>query len=180
MFTLYIDADSCPKNLRVILLRCITKNNYRAFFVSDRPLKDVQIARQEHTASLRKQAKEEGIEDPLTLRSCHSEIESIIVEPGMDSADDWIVENAQLPCLAITHDIPLAARLVERDIPVIDDRGGIYNKENMAHRLSVRNVMTEFREMGIFSQKNKPMGPKEVKAFSDSLNSLLHILTVKQ
>ncbi|AEV30999.1 hypothetical protein SpiGrapes_3255 [Sphaerochaeta pleomorpha str. Grapes] len=180
MFTLYIDADSCPKNLRVILLRCITKNGYRAFFVSDRPLKDVQLAKQEQTALLRKKAKQEGVTDALVLRSIQSEIESVVVDSGMDSADDWIVENAELPCLAITHDIPLAARLVERDIPVIDDRGGIYNKENMANRLSVRNVMTEFREMGIFSQKNKPMGPKEVKAFSDSLNSLLHILTVKQ
>lgn len=180
MFTLYVDADSCPKNLRVILLRCIAKNGYRAFFVSDRPLKDVQLAKQEQTALLRKQARLEGVTDALALRSIKSEIESIVVEPGMDSADDWIVENAELPCLAITHDIPLAARLVERDIPVIDDRGGIYNKENMANRLSVRNVMTEFREMGIFSQKNKPMGPREVKAFSDSLNSVLHILTVKQ
>ncbi|WP_320130338.1 DUF188 domain-containing protein [uncultured Sphaerochaeta sp.] len=156
------------------------KNNYRALFVSDRPLKDVQLAKQEHTSQLRKQAKAEGVSDVLALRSLQSKIESIVVASGMDSADNWIVENAELPCLAVTHDIPLAARLVAKDIPVIDDRGGIYDKQNMANRLSVRNMMTEFREMGVFSQKNKPMGPREVKAFSDALNSMLHILTVKQ
>jgi len=50
----------------------------------------------------------------------------------------------------------------------------------MAQRLSIRNAMKEFREMGIFSEKHKPMGPKETKAFSDALNSMLHKLTVKQ
>ncbi|MDD3903045.1 MAG: DUF188 domain-containing protein [Sphaerochaeta sp.] len=174
MFTLYIDADSCPKNLRVILLRCIMKNNYAAFFVADRPLKDVQRAYEEHTAQLRKQA---GSAD---VREIKSSIQNVVVKADMDSADDWIVEHAELPCLAITHDIPLAARLVEKDIPVIDDRGGVYSKENMAQRLSIRNAMKEFREMGIFSEKNRPLGPKETKAFSDALNSMLHKLTLKQ
>ncbi|MBI9095547.1 MAG: DUF188 domain-containing protein [Sphaerochaeta sp.] len=177
MFTLYIDADSCPKNLRTILLRCIVKNDYAAFFVADRPLKDVQTAYEQHTAKLRSEAGQQGITD---VRSITSKIENIVVEADMDSADNWIVDNATLPCLAVTHDIPLAARLVEKDIPTIDDRGGVFTKESMAQRLSIRNAMKEFREMGIFSEKHKPMGPKETKAFSDALNTMLHRLTVKQ
>ncbi|MGB4407384.1 MAG: DUF188 domain-containing protein [Sphaerochaeta sp.] len=177
MFTLYIDADSCPKNLRTILLRCIVKNDYAAFFVADRPLKDVQTAYEQHTAKLRSEAGQRGIGD---LRSITSKIENIVVDSDMDSADNWIVDNATLPCLVVTHDIPLAARLVEKDIPTIDDRGGVFTKESMAQRLSIRNAMKEFREMGIFNEKHKPMGPKETKAFSDSLNTMLHKLTVKQ
>ncbi|HKL59602.1 MAG TPA: DUF188 domain-containing protein [Sphaerochaeta sp.] len=177
MFTLYIDADSCPKNLRTILLRCIVKNDYAAFFVADRPLKDVQTAYEQHTAKLRKEAQQQGIED---VRSITSKIENVVVEADMDSADNWIVDNAKLPCLAVTHDIPLAARLVEKEIPTIDDRGGVFTPESMAQRLSIRNAMKEFREMGIFSEKHKPMGPKETKAFSDALNTMLHKLTVKQ
>ncbi|MDT4763145.1 DUF188 domain-containing protein [Sphaerochaeta sp. PS] len=177
MFTLYVDADSCPKNLRTILLRCIVKNNYAAFFVADRPLKDVQTAYEEHTVQLRKQAEQNGVED---VRSVKSQIVSVVVEADMDSADNWIVEHATPPCLAITHDIPLAARLIEKGIPVIDDRGGVFTPENMAQRLSIRNAMKEFREMGIFSEKHKSMGPKETKAFSDTLNAMLHKLTVKQ
>ncbi len=177
MFTLYIDADSCPKNLRTILLRRIIKHDYAAFFVADRPLKDVQTAYEQHTAKLRKEAEERGIED---VRPITSKIENIVVAADMDSADNWIVENAKPPCLAVTHDIPLAARLVERDIPTIDDRGGVFTKEDMAQRLSIRNAMKEFREMGIFSEKHKPMGPKETKAFSDALDSMLHKLVVKR
>jgi uncharacterized protein YaiI (UPF0178 family) len=180
MFELYVDADSCPKTLRTILLRRIMKEDVPAFFVSDRPLKDVLQARQEHTAMLRSEAKKQGISDPKELRAVRSRIEGIVVPPGPDSADNWIVEHAKAPSLAVTHDIPLAARLVENGISVIDDRGGIYDRENMAYRLSVRNMMTEFREMGVFAQKNRPMGPKEVKAFSDSFDSMFHVLAVKR
>lgn len=97
----------------------------------------------------------------------------VIVKPGMDSADDWIVENASLPALAITHDIPLASRLVEKGLIVLDDRGKTYTRENMAQRLSVRNAMTEFREMGLFAEKHERMGNKQIKAFSDAFDSLL-------
>lgn len=177
MFTLYVDADSCPKNLRTILLRRIMKDSLAAFFVADRPLKDVQLAYEQHTASLRSEAKKQGIEE---VRSITSSIVNIVVPPNTDSADDWIVEHAAPPCLAITHDIPLAARLVEKGIPTIDDRGGIFTPEEMAERLSMRNAMKEFREMGIFSEKHKPMGPKETKAFSDTLDTMLHKLVMKQ
>lgn len=173
MLKLYVDADSCPKNLRQVVLRAIMRKNLISFFVADRPLKDIEIAYQQHTSELRKAAKEAGEIDEMTLRAIKSPISMIIVKPGMDSADDWIVENASLPALAITHDIPLASRLVEKGLIVLDDRGKTYTRENMAQRLSVRNAMTEFREMGLFAEKHERMGNKQIKAFSDAFDSLL-------
>lgn len=173
MVKLYVDADSCPKNLRQIVLKAIMRHNLVSFFVADRPLKDIEIAYQEHTSLLRKAAKEAGETDAKVLRSIKSTITMVIVQPGMDSADDWIVEQAVAPAMAITHDIPLASRLVEKGLTVLDDRGKTYTRENMAERLSVRNAMTEFREMGLFAEKHERMGNKQIKAFSDAFDTLL-------
>ncbi|NLE15361.1 MAG: hypothetical protein GX626_05765 [Spirochaetales bacterium] len=173
MLKLYVDADSCPKNLRQVVLRAIQKKNLVSFFVADRPLKDIEIAYQEHTTELRKAAKAAGESDEMALRAMKSPISMVIVKPGMDSADNWIVENATPPAIAITHDIPLASRLVEKGLTVLDDRGKTYTRENMAQRLSVRNAMTEFREMGLFAEKHERMGNKQIKAFSDAFDSLL-------
>ncbi|NCC63989.1 MAG: hypothetical protein EOM15_04975, partial [Spirochaetia bacterium] len=123
MLKLYVDADSCPKNLRQIILKAVIRNNLETYFVADRTLKDVQLAYQQHTRELRVSAKQKGLNDEAILREIKSKISSVVVEPGADSADDWIVEHAQLPALAITHDIPLASRLVERGLVVLDDRG---------------------------------------------------------
>lgn len=173
MVTLYIDADSCPKNLRTIILRAAAKHDLPAYFVADRPLKDVQQAYEEHTAALRKQAKADGVESDIELRSRMSSIKNIVVAKGQDSADDWIAEHAESPAIAITHDIPLASRLVEKGIPVLDERGKTFDRNNMGERLSIRNAMTEFREMGVFAEKHASMGAKQVKAFSDAFNTIL-------
>lgn len=173
MFKLYVDADSCPKNLRQIVLKAVMRHSIPSFFVADRVLKDVQAAYQAHTAELRNEArKEQGLGEDA-LRSIKSPITMVVVEAGMDSADDWIVEHSQLPCFAITHDVPLASRLVEKGMVVLDDRGKTLTGENMAQRLSLRNAMTEFREMGIFAEKHEPMNGKQIKAFSDAFDTLL-------
>ncbi len=173
MFTLYVDADSCPRNLRQIILKAVVLLNLSVYFVADRVLKDVEQAYQQHTNALRYEAKKQGLDNQSSLREIKSSINQVQVEKGDDSADDWIVDHAEPPAIAITHDIPLAGRLVEKGITVLDDRGNTYTKENMAERLSIRNTMTEFRELGIFSEQHSRMNGKQTKAFSDSFDALL-------
>ncbi len=179
MLRLFIDADSCPKPLRQIILKAVIRLGLEAYFVADRPLYDIQQAYQEHTTLLRRSAKEKGVEDPQAIRAITSPIKNIVVEAGMDSADNWIVEHAEPPAFAITHDIPLASRLVALGITVLDDRGKTYTEENMGQRLSIRNAMADLREMGVFVERNAPMTGKQVKAFSDAFDTLLQKL-VKQ
>ncbi|MDD3928499.1 MAG: DUF188 domain-containing protein [Sphaerochaeta sp.] len=173
MLKLYVDADSCPKNLRQIVLKAVMRHSIPTFFVADRVLKDVQTAYQAHTATLRSEAQKQQGLDERELRSLKSPITMVVVEAGMDSADDWIVQHSEMPCFAITHDVPLASRLVQKGMVVLDDRGKTLTGENMAQRLSLRNAMTEFREMGIFAEKHEPMNGKQVKAFSDAFDTLL-------
>lgn len=142
---IFVDADSCPKSIRTIIIRAAKRLKVEAVFVADRKLSDINGKY-------------------LHMR---------IVTKGDDSADDAIVIEAQKGDLAITHDIILAARLVEKEIMVLDDRGSVFTPENMNERLSVRNAMTQFREFGLFPEKQAPCGPKEVQAFANAFDTVL-------
>jgi len=151
---LYVDADACQRNLRVIILKAIVRRGVPALFAADRSLPDV--------ASV--------IQEAHTLKDGYPLVQMAIVPKGDDSADDCLVQNAHAGALAITRDIILAARLAELGLVVLDDRGGVYTKENVRERLSVRNMMTELRDYGIFSERTRPMGPREIQAFSNALD----------
>ncbi len=100
-------------------------------------------------------------------------ITAYIVEPGMDKADDMIVQIAQEGDLVITADIPLAKRLLQEDVFALDHRGTLYTKECIGQYLAMRNFMQELRESGIYSDGPKPFGKKDVHSFSNVLNIFL-------
>lgn len=170
-FTLYIDADSLPQSHRRILLRRIMKNNIRAVFAADRLLSDVTEAIAEHTAALRLPLRDTL--DKTELRKVKSTISMVVVESGANAADDYIAENITPPALCITHDIPLAARAVEKGAIALDDRGSILDSSNIAERLSVRNAMYILREGGAMPEKQKRMDQKNLEAFANSLDKVL-------
>ncbi len=176
MRKLYIDADSVPIQIRAIILRRVVKEELTTIFVADRPLRDVNTACQQHTALLRRAAKEEGEEDEARLRAIRSPIAMVVVAAGLDSADNWIVEHAESGSVAITHDIPLASRLAQQGLVVLDDRGGVYTSDNVGERLSMRNLMGQLREMGIYSEQHKRVDNRQVKAFSDAFDGVLNKL----
>ncbi|MFA6844785.1 MAG: DUF188 domain-containing protein [Sphaerochaetaceae bacterium] len=175
--SLFIDADSVPVSIRAVILRCIVRRGFDALFVADRPLRDVLQAKEEHTGLLRKAAKEGGLVDQDDLKAIKSGIEMVTVPTSADSADDYLVEHLVLPALAITHDVPLAARLVEKGAVVLDDRGGVFTRENIAPRLSERNINKQLREWGMENEKNMRMDNRQLKAFADALDRTLHGLT---
>ncbi len=137
--TIWIDADSCPRPIRAIIMKAAARLKIITVFVADRNLTDC----------------------------AGNFVRMQVVEPGMDSADSWIVEHVQKGDLSISRDIILASKLVEKGSTVIDDRGTIYTEENIAERLSVRNMMADFRESGIFSEKTKPMSPRDIQSFAN-------------
>ena len=94
----------------------------------------------------------------------------VVVEQKEGSADDKIVELADKGKIAITRDIPLANRLVALEVVVLDDRGSVFTEENIKERLSVRNLMTDLREAGLFIERTKPLGSKEIQLFSNALD----------
>lgn len=186
-FVMFIDADSVPQNLRSIILRAAVRTGAAAFFVSDRILKDVEEFISEDTHNKRVQAKSEAegmySDDELktVLKRVKSRISSVVVPVGANSADDYIAEKAALrvrsdpgaAVLCITHDIPLASRLLEAGCTVIDDRGGEYTEDTIKTRLMARSVNAELRSWGVFADVQKKRKQSDVKAFSDMLDKVI-------
>lgn len=168
-----VDADSLPKQIRAIVIKAAIKRNLDITFISDRYLKDIESAYNTHTALLRKSAKENGIIEKEELIKIKSMIEQIVVETGENSADDKLVDLSKEGDIAITHDIPLSDRLVEKGVLVLDDRGSIFTENNIKARLSLRNSMTELRSYGVNLEKNSSMRDKDIKAFADAFSSTL-------
>jgi uncharacterized protein YaiI (UPF0178 family) len=92
---------------------------------------------------------------------------------GEGAADDRIVELAEKGDLVITRDIPLASRLVEAAVPVIDDRGRLYTGENIRERLSLRDFMVDLAESGLGMERIPSYGKRELKAFADGVDRIL-------
>ena len=164
MARIYIDADSLPERHRSIVLRRIIGKAHSAWFVADRRLQDVERAIEED-----KRLRRAPFRDTLTreeARKIGSEIHMVVVDSGADSADDEIVRIAEVPALAITHDIPLAARLLDKGLAVIDDRGGRYDAGSIRERLSERGNNRIFREMGLFDQPSKRFDERTIQRFA--------------
>jgi uncharacterized protein YaiI (UPF0178 family) len=90
------------------------------------------------------------------------------------------MELARPGDLVITRDIPLARRLVDVSILVMDDRGQVYTAENIRERLSIRDFMVGLAENGLRSDRTAQYGKRELKAMADSLDRTLTRLVREQ
>jgi len=141
-----VDADSCPRAARNLVLRRAAKLKLRTIFAANRFIPgagDIEGAEME------------------------------ICPNRQNSADDRIVELAEKGDLVITRDIPLAKRLVEKEAAVFDDRGRVFTKENINELFSIRNFTVGLAQDGLEIQRTANYGKKELKKFADSLDRIL-------
>ena len=143
--TVWVDADACPRPLKELLIRASERRKLRVIFVAN------------HTVSL-----------PMSPL-----LGAIEVKRGEDVADTYIVEHAQGYDLVITQDVPLAARLVPNGVAVMNLRGFAYDANNIQERLSVRDMLTEARDLGIQTGGPPPFGDKQKQAFAQTFDKLI-------
>jgi uncharacterized protein YaiI (UPF0178 family) len=145
MMKILVDADSCPRDARELTLRTARRRGLKALFAANRPIP--------------------GIDG-----------EHIIMEicpPGENAADNRMVELAEPGDIAISRDVALAKRLLEKGATVIDDRGRVFTPDNINELLSLRDFMVGLAENGLGTERTANYGPKERKAFADSLDRQL-------
>lgn len=174
MFKVFVDADSIPIREKKIVLTRAIKEDLAVFFVADRDLPDVREAIKNHKDKLR--APFRGVLEKDEIRKIDSTIRMIIVESGENSADDRIVEMIEAGDLLISHDVPLSFRSIEKGAVALDDRGEIYTKENIRERMSQREYMMAFREMGINEEKQRRLKEGDYQKFANSFDFLLNRL----
>jgi uncharacterized protein YaiI (UPF0178 family) len=146
---IFVDADSCPRQTREMLLRFSIRLNIKAVFAANHPIPDLPAS--------------------VIMEIC---------PPGEGAADDRIVELARTGDLVITRDLPLAERLVDAGISALDDRGRIFTKENIKERRSIRDFVVGLAENGLDTERTASYGKKELNDFANSLDRELTRLRV--
>lgn len=147
---IFVDADSCPKDAREIILRFSARLGIPAVFAANRPIP--------------------GLSGGLSSME--------LCPPGEGAADDRIAALARRGDLVVTRDLPLAERLVCAGIVALDDRGRVFTPENIRERRSMRDFIVGLAENGMDIERMASYGKKELNAFANSLDRELTKLAV--
>ena len=142
---IWVDADACPKPVKDILFRLAERIEIMVTLVANQRMRLP--------------------DSPF--------IKLIQVGHGADVADDKIINMCKAGDLIITADIPLAARVVEKEAHALDPRGKVYDKNNIGQILSMRNFMEELRGSGIETGGPNSFGQKERFKFANELDKFI-------
>ncbi|MDR1058144.1 MAG: DUF188 domain-containing protein [Treponema sp.] len=140
-----VDADSCPRAARELVLKTSRRRGIPAVFAANRPIP--------------------GVSGDLAVME--------LCPPGENTADDRIVTLARPGDLVITRDLPLAERLAAASVLVLDDRGRLLTGENIKERRSLRDFTVGLAEDGLDFERSPNYGRSELKSFADSLDRTL-------
>jgi uncharacterized protein YaiI (UPF0178 family) len=115
---IYVDADACP--VKDEALRVAERHGLAIYYVSNSWMRLP--------------------ESPLVQR--------IVVAEGPDAADDWIATRIGKGDVAITGDIPLAARCLKAGGQAIGSTGKPFTDASIGMALAMRELSAHLRETG--------------------------------
>ena len=144
--TIWIDADAAPREVKELVFRAAKRLAVPAVLVANQRLQPPPG---------------------------NPQVTAVWVDGGADVADQYIADHAVLGDLVVTQDIPLAAILVPRGIPVLDPRGEEHTPESIGERLSVRNFMEQARTAGMVTGGPAPYDARARQAFAAALDRVL-------
>ncbi len=137
--TLYVDADACPVKDEAV--RVAERHGLTIHFVSN--------------AFMRLP------EGPLIKR--------VVVPEGPDAADDWIAERIGGKDIAVTADIPLAARCLKRGAQAIGPTGKPFTEASIGMALAMRDLSALPRETGESTGYNAGFTRRDRSRFLEAL-----------
>ncbi len=140
MASIFVDADACP--VKAEILKVAERHGLAVTFVANSGLRPSR--------------------DPM--------VRNVVVSGAFDAAGDWIVENSAANDIAITADVPLAARLVDKDVHVLGPTGRAFTPESIGMALAMRNLKQDLREAGEIKGYNPGFTPKDRSAFLQELD----------
>jgi len=138
--TILVDADACPVKDEVV--KVAERHGLVVTFVSNGGLRPSR--------------------DPM--------IRHVVVTKGADAADDWIVENAAPNDVAVTADVPLAARLVPLGVHVLGPTGRPFTPESIGMAIAMRDLKQHLRETGEDRGFNRSFSPRDRSEFLGALD----------
>lgn len=147
MISVFIDGDNCPALVLNYMAQYCTAGNLKLKVVANRKLN----------------TKSTGYE-------------MIICEQTKDAADNYIFNSADKKSLVITKDTLLAERLVNNNIVTINDRGTIFDKDNIKYRIQDRNLNLQLASLGFGGKKEKNYTAENLEKFKISLEKAMATL----
>jgi uncharacterized protein YaiI (UPF0178 family) len=142
---IWVDADACPGEIKELLFRAADRTKTRVTLVANQ-----------------------------AMRTPRSEfIDSLLVQGGMNVADQRIVELLDPGDLVVTADIPLAADVVAKGAQALNPRGEMYTNANIGERLAVRNLLDGLRGGGEITGGPANFSAKDRQAFANQLDRWL-------
>ena len=135
----YVDADACPVKHEV--MKVALRHQAPVHFVANSWIRLPQ--------------------GPLVNR--------VVVTEGPDIADDWIAERVGPGDIAITADIPLAARCLKAGAKVIGPTGKPFDQSSIGMALAMRDLQSHLRETGESRGFNPSFTPKDRSRFLEAL-----------
>jgi uncharacterized protein YaiI (UPF0178 family) len=100
-------------------------------------------------------------------------VQMVVVEDGPDAADDWIAEHIRPADVAITADIPLAARCLEAGARVLGTNGEPFTEDSIGSALATRDLKAELREAGFAGGGPPPLSERDRSRFAGRLEQLV-------
>ena len=98
-------------------------------------------------------------------------LHSVIVGDGADAADDWIAAHIEAGDIAITADIPLAARCLAKGARVLRPNGEPFTQDNIGVALGMREFQRHLREASGNQTYNAGFTPKNRSRFLSALEN---------
>lgn len=143
---IYVDADACPVKAEVE--RVAERHNLFVLLVSNSGMRPRR----------------------------HPLIEQVVVPEGPDVADDWIADHIQEGDIAITADIPLASRCLEKKARVVSPTGNPFTADNIGMALGMRELKQQVREMTQSQTYNAVFTDKDRSRFLNTLENEIQAL----
>lgn len=116
MLEIFVDADACPVKTEVE--RVAARHDLTVYIVSNGGIRP----------------------------SAHPRFHHVTVTDGADAADDWIAEHIGIFDIAVTADVPLAARCLKKNASVIGPSGKLFTAETIGMALGMRELHRHLRE----------------------------------
>lgn len=146
LIRIYVDTDACP--VKEETFRVAKRYGLKTFVVSNGRIR-VPV-------------------DPL--------VEMVVVTGHFDAADDWISERVTAIDVAVTSDIPLASRCLERGARVLDPKGKVFTPESIGDALATRELMAYLRDSGNLTGGPAPFEARDRSRFLQKLDDLIQAI----
>ena len=143
MLEIYVDGDACPVKAEV--LRVADRHRLVVHLVSNSGLRP----------------------------NANPRVRQVMVAEGPDAADDWIAERIETGDIAITADIPLAARCLKQGAQVLNHDGKPFTEAGIGMALAMRDLNQSLRESGEISGFNRNFSGRDRSRFLEVLETAI-------